>query len=174
MQHEYVLRDEFDRVEPRRFTLSASGSLGIDGPGLPLKVLRRDVSGFVTLLWGDRIVTGTVRSSGDRKERLEISLDGESFSLLLRDAAVDAMEQAMGSGGAGSGKLEITSPIPGLVKAIKVNAGEAVTAGQTLVVLEAMKMENEISAPANGTVQAVSASAGQTVAAGAPLVTLEK
>jgi len=163
-----------DRAEQRRFTLSPAGLLSIDGHALPLKILRRDPSGLVVVLWGERVITGIVRASGERRDRLEIAIDGHAHTLLLRDAAVDAMEQEMGIGAAGTGKLEITSPIPGLVKAIKVKVGDTVAAGQTLVVLEAMKMENEISAPASGVVKTIAASAGQTVAAGAALITLEK
>ncbi len=76
------------------------------------------------------------------------------------------------AGGAASGSATLTAPIPGKVVAVRVSEGEQVTAGQPLVVLEAMKMENELAAECEGEVQAVLVQPGETVEAGAPLVEL--
>jgi propionyl-CoA carboxylase alpha chain/3-methylcrotonyl-CoA carboxylase alpha subunit len=57
----------------------------------------------------------------------------------------------------------VRSPIPGLVAAIPVKAGQAVARGQTLVVVEAMKTEHSLAAPFDGVVQAVRVSAGEQV-----------
>ncbi len=62
-----------------------------------------------------------------------------------------------------SGDGRVKAPIPGLITRVLVEPGAAVTAGQPLVILEAMKMENEIRAPFDGTVHAISAAPGQTV-----------
>jgi biotin carboxyl carrier protein len=62
-----------------------------------------------------------------------------------------------------SGDGRVKAPIPGLLTRVLVEPGANVTAGQTLVVLEAMKMENEIRAPFDGVVTAVPVAAGQTV-----------
>ena len=71
----------------------------------------------------------------------------------------------------GSGET-ITSPMPGNILKINVSAGQAVKAGDVLVVLEAMKMENEIVAPHDGTVSQVITSVGAVVDTGAPLLVL--
>jgi biotin carboxyl carrier protein len=63
-------------------------------------------------------------------------------------------------------------PLPGKVVAVKVKAGSTVKKGQVLVVLEAMKMENEIVAPRDGTVKEVYVSEGASVNVGQPLVSL--
>lgn len=63
--------------------------------------------------------------------------------------------------------------MPGTVIAVKVTAGDAVERGQTLVVVEAMKMELEVKAAADGTVAAVLCSPGESVTKGQPLVALE-
>ena len=62
--------------------------------------------------------------------------------------------------------------MPGTILDVKVKAGDAVKTGQTLCVLEAMKMENEIPAPHDGTVAQVTVNKGATVNAGDPLVIL--
>lgn len=72
---------------------------------------------------------------------------------------------------AGSG-TPVNAPLPGTVLSVKVSAGQAVKAGDTLVIIEAMKMENEIAAPADGTVSSVAVTNGQAVESGTPLVYL--
>ena len=71
----------------------------------------------------------------------------------------------------GAGK-PVTSPLPGVIIAVKVNVGDAVKAGQTVAVLEAMKMENDIQAECDGTVTAVKVAKGDSVLEGATIVTI--
>ena len=64
---------------------------------------------------------------------------------------------------AAPGGTSVTSPMPGCVLGVKVNVGDKVSAGQTMFVLEAMKMENEIVAPVDGTVASINVKTGDTV-----------
>lgn len=66
----------------------------------------------------------------------------------------------------------VTAPMPGNILKVNVNTGDKVKAGTVLVILEAMKMENEIMAPKDGTVTQVVVSKGSVVETGAPLVVL--
>ncbi len=68
---------------------------------------------------------------------------------------------------------QVAAPIPGLITSVAVAVGAEVAAGEQLLVLEAMKMENEITAPMSGTVAAVHVSPGEPVEKGTPLVVLE-
>ncbi|MCY0897954.1 MAG: biotin/lipoyl-binding protein [Firmicutes bacterium] len=72
---------------------------------------------------------------------------------------------------AGTGTT-IEAPLPGLVLEVKVAEGQAVASGQVLIILEAMKMENEITAPEAGVVQSVRVAKGDSVAQGDILVVL--
>ena len=69
---------------------------------------------------------------------------------------------------------DLSSPMPGQVQRVVVAEGDAVEAGQTLLVVEAMKMQLEIKAPRAGTVRRLSARQGQQVEAGVPLVELDE
>ena len=71
----------------------------------------------------------------------------------------------------GTGKA-VTSPLPGVIIAVKVNVGDVVKAGQEVAVLEAMKMENSIEATHDGTVTAINVAKGDSVLEGAPVVTI--
>ena len=66
----------------------------------------------------------------------------------------------------------VKAPMPGVVLKVQVQQGQAVKAGQVLVILEAMKMVNEIVAPKDGTVAQIVAAKGASVESGAPLVIL--
>ena len=71
----------------------------------------------------------------------------------------------------GAGK-PVTSPLPGVIIAVKVNVGDSVKAGQEVAVLEAMKMENSIEAAQDGTVTAIHVGKGDSILEGAPIVTI--
>lgn len=86
-------------------------------------------------------------------------------------ATQTAAQTATASAPQGKGEV-VTAPLPGVILDIKVKVGDAVKAGQTVAVLEAMKMENEIEATASGTVTAVNAGKGDSVLEGAAIITI--
>lgn len=85
--------------------------------------------------------------------------------------APQAAQTATASTPQGKGEV-VTAPLPGVILDIKVKVGDAVKAGQTVAVLEAMKMENEIESTASGTVTAVNAGKGDSVLEGAAIITI--
>ncbi|MDW7739465.1 MAG: biotin/lipoyl-containing protein [Bacillota bacterium] len=78
----------------------------------------------------------------------------------------DLLQPAAGNG------LEVKAPMPGSVLDVPVQVGDKVSEGDILLILEAMKMENELTAPQNGTVSAVLVKKGDTVNSGDPLIML--
>ena len=81
-------------------------------------------------------------------------------------AAAPAPAPAAPAAAAGAGETAVEAPMPGKVIKVVAAAGTAVKSGDVVIILEAMKMQNEICAPCDGTVKAVNVSAGQTVTAG--------
>ncbi|MBO5238533.1 MAG: biotin/lipoyl-binding protein [Lachnospiraceae bacterium] len=73
---------------------------------------------------------------------------------------------------AGAGSIEVTAPMPGKILAVKASVGQAVKKGDVVLILEAMKMENEVVAPEDGTVASINVSVGAAVEAGDTLATL--
>ena len=71
-----------------------------------------------------------------------------------------------------AGAVSVTAPMPGNILDVKVKAGDSVKAGDTLLILEAMKMENEISAPQDGTIASVNVRKGDVVNSGDLLITM--
>ncbi len=100
-----------------------------------------------------------------------VDVDGRSFEVRLVPApTVDArVRQAAREGG---GSRAVSAPMPGTVLAVRASEGDRVEGGRTLLVLEAMKMENNVTAPADAEVLRVLVRPGQTVQRGDPLVEL--
>ena len=87
-------------------------------------------------------------------------------------AQVPAQAPAAAPVAAPAGGEAVNSPMPGTILSVNVKAGDAVKAGDVLMILEAMKMENEICAPCDGTVASVSVNQGATVETGTALCTI--
>ena len=87
-------------------------------------------------------------------------------------AAAPAPAAAAPAGGSVAAGTRVDSPLPGNVLDVKVSVGQAVKAGQVLVIIEAMKMENEVAAPCDGVVKQIVASKGAVVATGDALLVI--
>jgi biotin carboxyl carrier protein len=98
---------------------------------------------------------------------------GERFEVEAVDERTRQIRALTGARRPVAGGGTVTAPMPGLVVRVEVEPGQRVEAGVGLVVVEAMKMENELRAPRPAVVAAVHVAPGQAVEKGAPLVTLE-
>jgi biotin carboxyl carrier protein len=103
---------------------------------------------------------------------LSVHVGDHAVPVRIVDARRQLLAQVTGSRGQKSGPFAVRSPMPGKVVKVLVEPGAAVKAGQGLVVVEAMKMENEMRAPRDGTVAEVAVREGQAVEAGETLASL--
>lgn len=111
-----------------------------------------------------------VTLDGDGR-KLALIVDGHAYHAEVEDERERAMSQIAGHGGDAGGVVE--SVMPGIVRKIFIEVGQEVKAGDRLLILEAMKMENEIRAESAGIVERVLIAEGQTVDGGQPLVSLK-
>jgi acetyl/propionyl-CoA carboxylase alpha subunit len=108
----------------------------------------------------------------DRDGTSVVDVGGESYEVLVEERTRWTIRTRGGAAGAGRGQT-LSAPLPGKITHVAVRPGEAVRAGDTLVVIEAMKMENEFKATAAGTVAEVRVTPGQAVNPGDVLVVIE-
>ncbi len=107
--------------------------------------------------------------------RYEVVVDGWRFELEVEDASRARLRRRAtraADASAASGPADIRAIIPGRIAAVRVTVGDTVEAGQTLLVVEAMKMQNELRSPRSGTVERVAVGDGQTVDRGDLLLVL--
>jgi len=113
-------------------------------------------------------------ASGHR-QAVEVVIDGWRFELEVEEAGRADLRARATRGrdaAAHDGPIEVRAIIPGRVVSVAVNPGDAVTAGDRLLALEAMKMENEVRAPRDGIVDRVAVGPGETVELGDVLVVI--
>jgi biotin carboxyl carrier protein len=133
-----------------------------DIPGTPLQLLSIGNERFRIL----------ARRGADRGS-YDVAVEGHRLQVEALDERARVIRELSGTSKKRAGAGNLVAPMPGLVVRINVKEGDAVRAGQGLVVMEAMKMENELRAPANATVKRVAIAAGSAVEKGALLLELE-
>jgi biotin carboxyl carrier protein len=126
---------------------------------------------------GDRLVVlpGPTASTTRGRTAVEVVVAGWQFEFEVEDADRGELRERATAGRDAvihHGPTEVRAIIPGRVVSVAVATGDAVTAGQRLLAVEAMKMENELRAPRDGTVERVAVGVGETVELGDPLVVI--
>lgn len=121
---------------------------------------------------GDEVHRVVARRGGSRG-RYTLWLDGFRFEVEALDERSRAIRELSGAAKGPTGPLPLIAPMPGMIVRVAVQIGDAVVPGQGLVVMEAMKMENELRAISAGTVKAILAQPGTAVEKGAVLLELE-
>lgn len=151
--------------QPIRFELATdNGQLRAihEESGAPLD-LRTLYPGVYSLILNHRSHVVAVRFNRE----LLVQMDGVSTTVVLKDEVALQLE-AMGWESALDKRMgQILAPIPGLVTQVLKSVGDEVTEGDALLIMEAMKMENELKAPVSGTVQSIHVQPGQSVEKGA-------
>lgn len=114
-----------------------------------------------------------VARRGATRGRFTLWLDGFRHEVEALDERTRAIRALAGAGREASGPAPLLAPMPGMIVRVAVAVGDVVHAGQGLIVMEAMKMENELRATTAGTVKAIPAREGTAVEKGAMLLELE-
>jgi pyruvate carboxylase subunit B len=156
-QHEVELVEEQGRLAAH-----------VDGKRLELTYEEVDEQGQASVQCGGKSYALSIEGGA---ESLTVTLAGNFYEVSLEDERERAAHAAERAGGKGGGLVKAV--MPGIVVELLVRVGQAVEKGQPLLILSAMKMQNEIGAPQAGVVKELFVAAGQAVAAGAKLATLE-
>ncbi len=145
-----------------------SGSLEVTVDGRPVEADVVAVGPQLSVRVGGKIVDLTTEGAAP-----EVGVIGRGYrSYVQVESARQRAASAVKKAGAGASDRVVRAPMPGRVVKVLVARGDAVLPGQPLLVMEAMKMENELKAKATGTVEEVHVVTGATVENGAKLVTL--
>jgi len=139
-------------------------TLTLDEKTIQAEVLHVENGRLALLIDGKRV---TAYVSSDNAKRW-VTVDGQTFVLTKSSGARDRGHAGHHAAG------ELTAPMPGQVRAVNVSEGDAVKKGQTLLLLEAMKMEIRVQAPREGIVKKLFVKQGQTVEREQILIEIEE
>ena len=140
----------------------------------PLRAHADQVDGTpLTLITVGDEVHRVFARTGERKGEYVLVIDGYRVIVEAIDERTKVIRDMSGTASRPSGPANLRAPMPGLIVRIAVKEGDAVRPGQGLVVMEAMKMENELRATAAGVVRRVLVSPGSAVEKGAMLLEME-
>ena len=150
-------------VNGKTFDVNLDGeSVEVDG-----NVLQWDFvslgNGDYHILYKDRSFRAEVVKLDREGKSVQLRINGKAYTIQLRDK-YDLLLEKMGMTGSTVGKVNtVKAPMPGLIIDLRVKAGDQVKAGDSLLVLEAMKMENVIKAPGDAVVKTVKVKKGDSV-----------
>lgn len=172
MKFEYEVGDRVRTVEIKRH--SEGYEVSVDGSTCIVDVVHIGGTKWSLIVQNGagaprRSVEATVAPLA-RNSGYDVFIDGIHVPVRLKGGLG---RRARDAGGGGEGIQRVTAPMPGKIVRVLVKPGEPVKARQGLIVVEAMKMENELRAPRDGSVREVLVVEGQSVEAGAALVVVE-
>lgn len=160
-------------VDGKRRALSfENGHVVLDGTRVPVSLTEVPGTPIRLIRIGDAVHRVVVRQRHGRGEYV-LWLDGFSYAVEALDERARAIRDLSAAAAGPVGPAPLVAPMPGLIVRVLVEPGHQVDAGQGLIVMEAMKMENELRASAPGTVRSVRVTPGTAVEKGAVLVELE-
>jgi len=163
----------FVRVGDTELELSLEGSeVRVDDSSMIARLADVEGTPVRMLTVGDEVHRIVVRPAGARG-RYTIWVDGFRHEVEALDERMRAIRELAGASAGPAGPAPLVAPMPGMIVRVNVQVGDRVHPGQGLVVMEAMKMENELRAQAEATVKAVLALPGSAVEKGALLLELE-
>ena len=149
-----------------------SDAVNIDGELVVGRVSEVEGTPVRMVTIGDEVHRVVVRP-GNQRGDYTLWVDGYRFDVEALDERTAAIRELSKLSTAAAGPAPLVAPMPGLIVRVNAKAGDKVAQGQGLVVMEAMKMENELRAQAAGTVKSVNVSPGTAVEKGTVLIEME-
>jgi biotin carboxyl carrier protein len=161
----------YARIDNNEYEVEIDGAtLLLDGKPINVDLVRSGATELYSVLLDGHSYEMLVNAD---RFNYQISVRGVQVQVQVEDERARRLNRARRLPTLPDGELAITAPIPGLVVRILVSEGEMIEEGQPVVLLEAMKMENELRSVRGGVVKTVLAAAGQRVDQNAPLIVLE-
>ncbi len=159
-------------IGDRTYEIEIAGDRPVTINGEPHAADFREIEpdALYSLLIDNRSCEILVERSGDE---FKLWIDGELYEVCVSDERTRRIEKGLGKGAAPSGEVIVKAPMPGLVRGVSAEVGQEVKAGQGLVILEAMKMENELRSPRAGSVKEIRVKPGDKVEHGQALVVIK-
>lgn len=163
-QHNITLDGTTHALDCRQLAPLAADAKGHVGIGGQYSLL---INGVSYDIFARRILKPDEKES----QSYEVLIGNQRFEIKVEDERAKLLAGLI-RGATTSSAATIYAPMPGLVAGVPVEVGHTVNAGQPVLILEAMKMENDLTAPITGTVKEVRVSKGQTVEQGAALIVI--
>ena len=161
----------YTRVENNEYEVEIDGgTILLDGKPINVDLVRSGATELYSVLLDGRSYEMLVNAD---RFNYQISVRGVQLQVQVEDERMRRLNRARRLPTLPDGELAIAAPIPGLVVRVLVKEGDVIEEGQAVVLLEAMKMENELRAVRGGVVKNVLVAAGQRVEQNAPLLILE-
>ena len=142
----------------------------LDGNLVEVDLMQSGIPELLSVLYGGRSYEMLVNAD---RFNYTVNLRGELFHVQVEDERARRLNRGRKLPALPEGELAVLAPIPGLVVKILVQDGDPIEEGQPLIILEAMKMENELRSMRNGVVKSVTVAPGQRVEQNAALIILE-
>jgi biotin carboxyl carrier protein len=161
----------YSRVGQREYVIDIDGDkVLVDGEPVEVDLRQGGAAELYSILFGGRSYELLIEAE---RFNYGVTLRGERFDIQVEDERTRRLNAGRKMPAMPEGELAVVAPIPGLVVKVLVEVGDKVEDEQALVILEAMKMENEIRALRGGIVKKVEAVAGQRVEQNSVLIVLE-
>ena len=150
--------------------LNGSGKIEINGKPVSAEVMRINNHAYL-LRFGDKVFE--ITSNKIEKDRFGFLINGWYFDTLVRTRLQETANEFMQKKDKHAHVAEIKAPMPGLILKLKKQQGDEVKAGESLLILEAMKMENELHSSRTGKVKEVHVKEGTSVEKNTLIMTIE-
>jgi biotin carboxyl carrier protein len=165
MRYQTIVNDQTFEVE-----INADGLILVNGEerAVDFRVLRKGE--LYSLLLDHLSFEGVVDAQDD--DVYDVLIAGNLYEVQVTDERSRRLASAFMAFGEAGGEVSIRAPMPGLIVSVPVAEGQTVEKGETIIILESMKMENELKSPRGGTVHRINVVAGDSVEQHKALVTI--